>query len=262
MSNSLTKKVCKISFIFVEKKEEKIQEIIMEKEKQNKTWLSFVTTSLVTILIIVTITTKPWGVLTIKSGDSDVEIGNFGIWNSCKKSQNDSSEVCKSAADGNFTVYAFDKNQGSKVDIDYGNKVYQMCTEDRNVTISNNGTNTTELKQFFICRMERVYERVELERIRVFAILAAVVSFCVAVAIAVGNLQNQLNQFIPAILSLLVPLWMMICLAVFTGLYGAENHFILASFEYGWSFILGWISAFLSLFNTLYLLYSAFTTAE
>lgn len=234
----------------------------MNKQKQNKTWLSFVTTTLATILIIVTITTKPWGVLTIKSGDNDVEIGNFGIWNSCKRSRNDTSDVCKSIADGNFTVYAFDKDQSSKVDIDNGNKVYQMCTEFRNVTKLKEGKNVTLSEGFSICRTELVYEHIVLERVRVFAILAAVVSFCVAVAIAIGNLQNQLNQFVPAILSLLVPLWMMICLAVFTGLYGAKSHFILAKFEYGWSFILGWISAFLSLFNTLYLLHSAFTTAE
>ena len=233
----------------------------MKKEKGKIPWMTFVITAIITALIIVTIATKPWGVLTVKSGGSDIEIGNFGIWSSCKQSPNDTEKKCESIADGNFTVYAFDENQDSDVDIDYGNKVYSICTEYRNVTVSNNGTNTTELRPFSICRMERLYEPVELERVRVFIILSVVVSFAVSVIIAVGNLQNQLNQFIPAILSLLAPLWLMISLAVFTNLYGGD-HFVLVTFEYGWSFILGWICAVLSLLNTLFLLHSAFTTAE
>ena len=224
--------------------------------KSNKaSRISFGLSALILVITIISIATNSWAVL--KSKETDGKVATFGIWTSCKHSRNDTKEVCESTADGNFIVYKPD-NQ-AVIDIDYGMTVKDKCIVDRNVTST--VTNVTVLTPTPICVMENLYQRVELERVRVFMILSAVVSFAICAIIFAGHLMNEKNQFIPAIFSILVALWMMIGLASFMTTFG-DGYYTLVVFEYDWSFTLAWFGAVLSLANTLYLLYSAFTDSE
>jgi len=234
-----------------------------DKEKRKKAWkiwVKFLISLFTTILMVVTITTSPWGILKLE----EKEISKFGIWTSCKQSRNDSSEVCEGFADGNIIVYSFN-TEPDKVDIDYGNVVNKLCLHQRNVTVEKNVTlpdnttvlrNVSELHLFNDCSMNHLYNRVRLERVRVFTILATVVSVLVTIMFGL-SLCKEMSEFVPAVASLLVPLWFIMALSVFLSFY--DKHFNLVVLEYGWCFILGWIAGGLSILNSLFALYSAFT---
>uniref|UniRef100_A0A7M5VBP1 Uncharacterized protein n=1 Tax=Clytia hemisphaerica TaxID=252671 RepID=A0A7M5VBP1_9CNID len=219
-------------------------------------WTKLIFNLIIFILLIISMTTKPWGVLKIES--SDKEIGNFGLWRACKMGKSDTGKVCDDISDGNFTVFAY-KSNPSDIDVKFGNTIEKLCIEFRNETVLKNGTNTTELQPYNKCITERFYQKVEVERLRVFIILATVVSFLVTFGHIFGMYKGQSNDFVPAVASLLIPLWLIIGLSVFLGFYGGD-HFQLVMLEYGWSMILAWICAVLSLLNTLYMMYTAFTS--
>lgn len=215
-----------------------------------------------TILLIVSTATSSWGVLTNET--TGEEIARFGIWRSCKKSLKDSEQVCENFHGGNFTVYSFKDNVGI-VDIDCGSKVNEICIEYRNVTVTRNVTisnsttamNLTEVQKSNLCNIEVLFDRARLERCRVFCILSSVISFLVTVVFAGAFVNEEMNGFTPAVASLLIPIWFIISIAVFSSLY--DERFDLVKFQFAWSYILAWIGALLSIFNTLFAMFVGFT---
>lgn len=214
------------------------------------------------IFVFIVIATVPNSWADLKNKNTDTQISKFGLWNTCVKIANQTDLTCKNSHDANFIIY---KSLNSDVVYaDHGKIVDGICFEYRNVTVVEvvkiNGTdekvNKTELRKFQICQLDYTFDKNVLERCRVFSILVSVISFLVAIIFLIGFKKPEVNGFNPAVLSLLIPIWYIIAVATFASTFG--DRFKLVSFEYSWCFILAWLAAILSIFQTLFAFYTAF----
>lgn len=224
-------------------------------------WLAFSTL----ILLIVTATSTRWGVL--KHKVSGEEVAHFGLWKACKTSgvHGDDVTTCKDFKDGDFTAANFQNQTSLKnVAIYDGAEARLLCMREVNVTVQKTRVvnvtgqlaanvttyNTTELEWKNFCQMDRLYSFKNLERCRVFSILPAVVSFIVCMFYFIALFKESARGFSAPFVSLLIPLWSLIGVVNFTLFYG--NHFDLVTFQYGWTYILAWLTAFLSIGGSLF----------